>query len=566
MLTFLSPAPLVGLLLFLFASPASGLVFAGQSAEPLPAKPSRTPVVMVVFDELPVSMLMDRDQRIDAERYPSFGALARRSSWFRNDVAAADDTVQAVPALLTGNRSRRGQLPVHSARPRSIFTAFGNSHRLTGMEHATWLCPPSVCDEARSLPERTAEVGSALSLVYPHVIVPPGLLSRLGVELPDIGRTWGEALRPEEPSRTVAELIRATDGRPVELNRYPDAQFERFLRVIKSYEGSDGRAPFHLLHSSLPHYPWQFLPNGKVYAPLREQHPGRDPNTEEWNRNPALVQLGWQRHLLQARYADRQLGRLLAKLRETGLYDRALVVVTADHGASFVPGENRRFVSDANAPDIGLVPLIVKAPGQRRPRVLDRPVQSIDVLPTLADMLDVRVPWRIDGRSALDSAGRRSVEISSFHGSGLSTSPARLARRRADSLRRQIALFGTGAEGGGGFGVGPFHQLVGQRVSDLRSVARGRARARVGGGAIRSVDPASRYQPAARANGVISGGGRSVRYVAVALNGRIAGVAPTSGPYFTALLSNRWLRAGRNEVRVYRPLRTTRGTALQPLG
>ena len=63
---------------------------------------------------------------------------------------------------------------------------------------------------------------------------------------------------------------------------------------------------------------------------------------------------------LQLGYADRVLGRLVAHLRETGLYDKALLVVTADHGISFRAGEKRRPLSDANLQDIAYVPLFVK--------------------------------------------------------------------------------------------------------------------------------------------------------------------------------------------------------------
>ena len=47
-------------------------------------------------------------------------------------------------------------------------------------------------------------------------------------------------------------------------------------------------------------------------------------------------------------------------------------------------------------------PLIVKAPGQSEPRVDDANVQSIDVLPTLASLIGVEIPWSVDG---VDVAG-----------------------------------------------------------------------------------------------------------------------------------------------------------------
>ena len=77
------------------------------------------------------------------------------------------------------------------------------------------------------------------------------------------------------------------------------------------------------------------------------------------------------------------------------------MVVLADHGVSFVPGGNARLVDRDNIADIARVPLFVKLPGQRAGRVDTRAARTIDVLPTIADVLGVRLPWRVDGRSLL---------------------------------------------------------------------------------------------------------------------------------------------------------------------
>ena len=120
----------------------------------------------------------------------------------------------------------------------------------------------------------------------------------------------------------------------------------------------------------------------------------------------AAADLALQRHLLQAQFADRLLGELLDRLDELDLYDDALVVVTADHGASFVPGTHRRLPEEETLPGIMPVPLVVKLPastpadGHRD----DRPAETVDILPTLADALEVEVPWPLDGTSLLGPA------------------------------------------------------------------------------------------------------------------------------------------------------------------
>ena len=77
--SWLAPAPLVFLALFLFSSPVSGLVQGGDvdpadlgafgSADP-------PPVVMLVFDEWPLASIVRSDGTIDADLYPNVAALA----------------------------------------------------------------------------------------------------------------------------------------------------------------------------------------------------------------------------------------------------------------------------------------------------------------------------------------------------------------------------------------------------------------------------------------------------------------------------------------------------------
>ena len=72
-LTFLAPAPLVLLAVFVLLSDVSPLV---TGAEAEAAGVTTTPIVLVIFDEFPVQSLMAADGRIDAVRYPNFARLA----------------------------------------------------------------------------------------------------------------------------------------------------------------------------------------------------------------------------------------------------------------------------------------------------------------------------------------------------------------------------------------------------------------------------------------------------------------------------------------------------------
>ena len=101
---------------------------------------------------------------------------------------------------------------------------------------------------------------------------------------------------------------------------------------------------------------------------------------------------GLQRELLQLQYTDRVLGAIVQRLRNYGIYQKAMVAVVADHGAAFIPGQSRRLLSRGNAGWILRVPLFVKLPDQRHGRIISHPVRTIDLLPTIADVLGIQHP------------------------------------------------------------------------------------------------------------------------------------------------------------------------------
>src|SRR5262249_8635538 len=92
----------------------------------------------------------------------------------------------------------------------------------------------------------------------------------------------------------------------------------------------------HFIHTLLPHAPWEYLPSGKKYTldmgvrgTVGVNDRGLDP--QDWTDDGAAVVQAYQRHLLQVGFVDRLLGELLEHLKNVGLYDSSLIVITADH-------------------------------------------------------------------------------------------------------------------------------------------------------------------------------------------------------------------------------------------
>jgi arylsulfatase A-like enzyme/Tfp pilus assembly protein PilF len=120
-------------------------------------------------------------------------------------------------------------------------------------------------------------------------------------------------------------------------------------------------------------------------------------------------------------YVDSLLGTVFQSLESRGALGRTVIVITADHGESL--GEHLEdthgfFIYDATL----RVPLIMKLPGKEfLGRVVDDPVELVDVLPSLLQILGLPVPSGTQGRSFLPALlGRapradRSVYAESFY-------------------------------------------------------------------------------------------------------------------------------------------------------
>jgi hypothetical protein len=220
----------------------------------------------------------------------------------------------------------------------------------------------------------------------------------------------------------------------------------------------------------LPHFPWQYSESGRKYYP----HGAPGLHGDIWGTDAWYVAQGYQRHLLQLAFVDRILGDLVARLRAAGLYDRALVVVTADHGAAFWPEQSRRVPERSEHPEeILRVPLLLKRPGQRTASTDDRFALTIDILPTIAGLLDIDLPWKVDGCALDDPTCPERRELVVFSGKGGKrerfTYPVTILSRTA-ALRRKLAIFGTGGGTADLFALGPHRSLVGRPVAELSVV------------------------------------------------------------------------------------------------
>jgi arylsulfatase A-like enzyme len=161
------------------------------------------------------------------------------------------------------------------------------------------------------------------------------------------------------------------------------APFFLFLYYFDPHTWYNPVAPYDTLYDSA--YTGVFT--GEYYRDGKEVQTGQVPPP-----NSADVQ-----HLLalydgEITYWDNHLGQMLTYLNGIHLLSNALVILTADHGDMF--GEHGKWThGNCLYEEVLRVPLVMRYPGIVSPgTVVNQPVQSMDLMPTILDWLEIAPP------------------------------------------------------------------------------------------------------------------------------------------------------------------------------
>ena len=109
---------------------------------------------------------------------------------------------------------------------------------------------------------------------------------------------------------------------------------------------------------------------------------------------------------------DHQVGRLIAQLKESGAWERTLIVFTSDHGEHL--GDHWMMSKFSYYAQTYFVPLIIRDPQAqhvpRSARSIDAFSENVDVMPTILEWLGLEIPIACDGDSLLPFCQGREVE------------------------------------------------------------------------------------------------------------------------------------------------------------
>ncbi len=353
--------------------PASGMpVFANPEVlVPAPA-PDRPNVVLISIDTLRADHLSLYDYR--RRTSPHLDAWAARGAvMFENAVVSAPWTLPSHASLLTGL----------------------DSDRHGGVNHGSPMSP-----DVETLPEYLRAAGYRTLAITGGGWMRPEYGFARGV---DLYRYWPPGV--EKQDELELGVVKARQW----LERWSGAPFFLFFHTFEVHSPHRRRQPFFaalagssdsdegtiITEKSFTAPEDGFLLRKSFFWARKGATPRLTPVAED------EIQEVVDRYDSAIAFTDDQIGRLLEHLEELGLDRNTVVVVTSDHGDAF--GEkglaSHGYLYDFNL----LVPLIVALPGGAGGgrRVVEQ-VRSVDVVPTVLDVLGLPVPGEIDGTSLRD--------------------------------------------------------------------------------------------------------------------------------------------------------------------
>ena len=339
-------------------------------------------VLQIVLDEFPLYALLGSDGRINAERFPGFAKLAESSTWYRNSVAVSNFTHQAVPAILTSSYPSPDGGPFLAQYPKNIFTLFGGKTTVGGIEPVTSLCPRKVCGTE----------GAANGVFNAR---------RFGYFIRDAGYVYGQRVLPRVVRKYVPSIEGTWGGFGAVADKFKDSfdvgaltQVDAIAHGVEDLVG-DSAPRVQAIHALVPHAPWRLTSDGRV-APLSPSIGTTNPESEDGVRD------AYQTFLHQLGAADAEISSVIDVLKKNNRWESTLLVVTADHGISFLPTLPQRhtdFVETEQADDIFRIPTFIKYPQQAIGSISDCAISNLDLLPTIVAVTETSTEWKFDGQS-----------------------------------------------------------------------------------------------------------------------------------------------------------------------
>ena len=271
------------------------------------------------------------------------------------------------------------------------------------------------------------------------------------------------------------------------------------------------------------------------------------------------------RHIMQVGFTDRLIGEMMNHLKDNNLYDNSVIIITADHGVSFSRNKQRRAVSVNNASEILSVPLFIKGHNQKKGVIIDKNVATIDIIPTLSDILKIPLPWRVDGRSAIKKDFiRKKIKVYTNYivNFGKTNGIFRPVTDKAllQASRSKTKRFGRDLSFKSITHIGPETWLIGKSLDSLKFIDSKKYFSKINNKQnFLHIERDSDFLPCQISGKIWTNRNRNRRFspdILIAINGKVAGTAPSKNiapgkAEFFLIVDEDSFKNGKNDIAAF---------------
>ncbi len=176
-----------------------------------------------------------------------------------------------------------------------------------------------------------------------------------------------------------------------------------FLKAIQWIRKVRGSPFFLFLHTYDVHMPYDPPPPyDTIFNPDYKGTVARWTDENVKVTDPELFQRILDLYDGEIRYVDSYLQQVVQFLKEKGLYENTMLLITSDHGEEFMERGTMAYHGHTLYNELLSVPLIIKFPyAQWAGQKIQNPVALTDLMPTVLNYLKIPVPPHCQGRSLL---------------------------------------------------------------------------------------------------------------------------------------------------------------------
>lgn len=316
------------------------------------------PIVLITVDALRKDALSCYDPA--GPSTPHIDALARQSLQFQRAYSPASWTLPAMASIMSGlTPDRHGAVTQASRLPEDVTTLAERlqsaGYRTCGIGYNTFLTPGTRMDQGFAEFDFFPKEWITDPRTFGGQVLRWAVLDRLyprrasSTDLTDKACAWLDAQRGKDFFLWVHYFDPHMPYAPPPADAAGSELIDRFGAVFDDKDGA------------------------------RIGHFGTRQDQREWVR--ALYDA-------EVRYVDREVGRLLDKLRGLGLYDDSLIILTTDHGEEFWDHGNFEH-GHTLYDELINVPLVIKRPGAAEGAAIDVPLSTGSLAATVLDLAGV---------------------------------------------------------------------------------------------------------------------------------------------------------------------------------